>query len=37
MEVILPHVNKVIADPQLGRNFLPFLPIRELERQTQTR
>jgi membrane protease subunit HflK len=37
MEEILPHVNKVIADPQLGRNFLPFLPIRELERQTQTK
>ncbi len=35
MEEILPHVNKVIADPQLGKNFLPFLPIRELEKQSQ--
>ena len=34
MEQILPHVNKVIADPQLGQNFLPFLPIRELEKQS---
>ncbi|MBF0277839.1 MAG: FtsH protease activity modulator HflK [SAR324 cluster bacterium] len=35
MEEILPHVNKVVADPQLGKNFLPFLPIKELEKQTQ--
>lgn len=35
MEEILPHVNKVIADPQLGKNFLPFLPIKELEQKAQ--
>ncbi len=37
MEEILPKVNKVIADPQLGKNFLPFLPIRELTNQSQSR
>ncbi|MBF0288650.1 MAG: FtsH protease activity modulator HflK [SAR324 cluster bacterium] len=37
MEIILPKVNKVIADPQLGKNFLPFLPIRELTDQNQSK
>ena len=27
MASILPKVNKVIADKELGRNVLPFLPI----------
>ena len=27
---ILPKVNKVVADPQISKNFLPFLPIKEL-------
>lgn len=36
MEEILPHVNKVIADPQLGKNFLPFLPIKELGSQAES-
>lgn len=35
MESILPNLNKVIADPQLGQNFLPFLPIQELNKQSQ--
>jgi len=30
MEKIMPNANKVIADPQLGRNLLPFLPIQQL-------
>ena len=31
MEKILPTVNKVITDPQAGKNLLPFLPIRDFE------
>ncbi len=29
MEKILPNAQKIIADPQLGKNFLPFLPIQQ--------
>ena len=32
MEVIMPKVNKVIADEQVGKNLLPFLPINELQK-----
>lgn len=31
MEEILPKVNKIIVDPQLGKNFLPFLPLQDLD------
>lgn len=31
MEDILPQVNKVVADPSVGKNFIPFLPIDKLE------
>ncbi len=30
MESILPQVRKVIADPQMGNNVLPFLPLQDL-------
>ncbi|MBF0238568.1 MAG: FtsH protease activity modulator HflK [SAR324 cluster bacterium] len=29
MEQVLPRVNKIVVDPQLGKNFLPFLPINQ--------
>ena len=32
MEVIMPKVNKVIADEQVGKNLLPFLPLNELQK-----
>ena len=32
METVLPKVNKVIADEEVGKNFLPFLPINELQK-----
>ena len=32
METVLPKVNKVIADEEVGKNFLPFLPINELKK-----
>lgn len=34
METVLPKARKVISDPQLGKNFLPFLPIRDTSIQT---
>ncbi|MEC8342152.1 MAG: HflK protein, partial [SAR324 cluster bacterium] len=34
MERVLPKVNKVIADEEVGKNFLPFLPINELQKAT---
>ena len=35
MESILPKVNKVIADAEVGKNFLPFLPINELKKASK--
>ena len=32
METVLPKVNKVIADEEVGKNFMPFLPINELQK-----
>ncbi len=33
MARVLPSSNKVIADKELGQNFLPFLPITEMQKQ----
>jgi membrane protease subunit HflK len=30
MEQILPRMNKVVTDENVGQNFLPFLPINEM-------
>ena len=32
METIMPKVNKVIADEQVGKNMLPFLPLNEFRK-----
>lgn len=32
MQKILPGANKVIADKELGQNFMPFLPITEMQK-----
>ena len=36
MEKILPKVNKVISDEEVGKNFLPFLPINELQKASKS-
>ena len=36
MEKILPKVNKVISDPEVGKNFLPFLSITELQKTVKS-
>ena len=36
MEKILPKVNKVISDEEVGKNFLPFLPINELHKAAKS-
>ena len=36
MEKILPKVNKVISDEEVGKNFLPFLPINELQKAAKS-
>ena len=36
MEKILPKVNKVISDKEVGKNFLPFLPINELQKAAKS-
>ena len=35
MEEILPKVNKVIADPEMGKNMLPFLPLNQLQQAAE--
>ncbi len=35
MAEILPKVNKVVTDSEVGQNFLPFLPITELQKATK--
>ncbi|MGK5090994.1 FtsH protease activity modulator HflK [Deltaproteobacteria bacterium TL4] len=37
MEIVLPKVNKVIADPELAKNVLPFLPLNQLGVKTDVK
>ena len=35
MEEILPKVNKVIADTEMSKNMLPFLPLNQLQQAAE--
>ena len=35
MEEVLPKVNKVVADVEMGKNMLPFLPLNQLQQAAE--